>query len=86
MAMQMSEELKPPTYKELQNKKEYDFVGKTVDWEVYRTKDGLFIVIDLVCHDCITLEFEDVPQLLELAEKMYRVQEAEVDRISEEEL
>ena len=84
--MQMSEELKPPTYRHLQNKKEFDFVAKTIDWEVYRTKDGLFVIIDLVTHDCITLEHEDVPQLLELAEKMYRIEESETDSTPEEEL
>lgn len=79
----MSEELRPPTYQDLQNKKEFDFVAKTVDWEVYRTKDGLFVIIDLVTHDNITLEHEDVPQLLELAEKMYKIEESETDSYSE---
>jgi len=84
--MQTIEELKPPTYQELQNTSEYDFVTRSGDFEAYRTKDGLFIVFDLVCHDCITLEFDDVPHLLEISKQMYKVMESEVDAIPEEKL
>jgi len=80
--------LAPPTYQELQDRNEFDFVSRTTNWEVYRIKDsiGLFIIFDLGTGDSITLDFDDVPQIFHLVTQINKIQEGEVDSIPPEEL
>lgn len=68
-----------PRYQELQNKDEYNLVTKTVDYEVYRTRDSMFIIFDLVTGDSLSLEFDDVPQLFDIMKQLVEVQKDDVD-------